>query len=174
MGLEDGRILVKRQDGRPIGTAYGYEAARLVQEHFVNAAFAESIGKHMQVNQVPDVRDEPPEASDPATAARRALVGHRGPVYCVSFSWDHRWLVSGSQDGDIRMWDLASGRCVAVYKGHSGPVWAVQHLHMGTSAWFASASSDRTARIWRTDSTSPVRLLVGHVGDVEVRGHSDP
>jgi WD40 repeat protein len=46
-------------------------------------------------------------------ASGRQLVtlrGHTGPVYCVAFSPDGKRLVTGSQDGTLRVWDLAAAQ----------------------------------------------------------------
>ena len=35
---------------------------------------------------------------------------------------DGRCVVSGSTDGTLKVWDVATGECVATLKGHSGHV----------------------------------------------------
>ena len=37
------------------------------------------------------------------------LEGHQGPVRCVAYSRDGRWLVSGDEEGKVRLWNLAHG-----------------------------------------------------------------
>ena len=39
-----------------------------------------------------------------------ALVGHEGEVYCLDFSPDGNWLLSGGQDKMVRLWDLKTGK----------------------------------------------------------------
>jgi WD40 repeat protein len=38
----------------------------------------------------------------------RSFRGHTGPVTSVAFSRDGRLLISGSQDGTVKVWDLTS------------------------------------------------------------------
>ncbi len=47
----------------------------------------------------------------------KELVGHSGPVYAVSFSPDRTFLLSGSEDGAIRLWSMQTWTCLVIYKG---------------------------------------------------------
>ena len=72
------------------------------------------------------------------------LHGHTGPVYALDFTADKRLLLSGSGDGNVRLWSPALGVGLAALRGHMLPVWDVQSCPRG---WLlASASADRTAR----------------------------
>lgn len=100
------------------------------------------------------------------------LIGHSGPVYSVAFDPTYgsaappKHMLSSSQDGSVRLWDLEQHRNLVVYKGHSDPVWDVQWAPLGV--YFATASRDRTARLWITDRIAPVRIFAGHLSDVDV------
>ena len=39
----------------------------------------------------------------------RVIRGHSGPVYSVAFSPDGKWIVSGSGDKLVKIWDAATG-----------------------------------------------------------------
>jgi small GTP-binding protein len=54
--------------------------------------------------------------------------------------------VTGSFDRTARVWDLASGRCLATLEGHAGEVLCVAVTPDGSRA--VTGSSDRTARVW--------------------------
>ncbi|GAA4520151.1 hypothetical protein GCM10023191_096660 [Actinoallomurus oryzae] len=86
--------------------------------------------------------DEPdsPRAADsvPKVASKR-----------VRFTPDGRFAVSGGTDATVRIWDLATGRCLSTLDGHKGEVTAVV---VGADAGFAlSASMDGTVRRWELD-----------------------
>jgi transcription initiation factor TFIID subunit 5 len=106
-----------------------------------------------------DFLDDQPEQS-------KTLIGHCGPVYETSFSPDNSHLVSCSEDGTVRLWNLHTWTNVVCYKGHMNPVWSVQFSPLGY--YFATASHDRTARLWSTDHIYPLRLFAGHLSDVDV------
>ena len=38
------------------------------------------------------------------------LMGHRGPVLCMDYSTSFRCILSGSEDGTARLWDLRSAK----------------------------------------------------------------
>lgn len=95
----------------------------------------------------------------------RVLLGHSGPVTAVSFSPDHTYLLSSSEDATIRLWSLLTWTNVVCYKGHCFPIWDVKFSPHGF--YFASCGHDRTARLWSTDSYQPLRVFTGHVSDVD-------
>jgi WD40 repeat protein len=67
----------------------------------------------------------------------------------VRFSPDGRFAISGGSDASVRIWELATGRCLRVLDGHDGAVSAVA---ISTDARFAlSASMDGTVRRWELD-----------------------
>lgn len=94
------------------------------------------------------------------------LYGHNGPVYSVEWTPCSKFILSGSEDGTIRLWSGQLKRDIAVYRGHNYPIWSVSSCSLGH--YFASGSHDRSARIWSTDRIYPLRILGGHLADVDV------
>src|SRR5262245_43324776 len=72
---------------------------------------------------------------DVATAKEKAsLKGHAGPVFSVAFSPDGTLLASGcgtfasngqAGAGEVKIWDVATGKEKLTLKGHMAVVWAV-------------------------------------------------
>lgn len=94
------------------------------------------------------------------------LVGHSGAVYSVDWTNCARFVLSGSEDGTVRLWSSTAQADLVAYKGHNYPVWSVGFAPLGH--YFASGSHDRSARIWVTDRVYPLRVLAGHLADVDV------
>jgi WD40 repeat protein len=46
-------------------------------------------------------------------------------VWSVCFSKDNKLVVSGSDDKTLRLWDLATGKCIKTLEGHSNGVLSV-------------------------------------------------
>ena len=68
--------------------------------------------------------------------------------------------LSASDDKTLRLWDLASGQCLRVLKGHS--VCSVKHVAVLPYGRALSASSDYTLRFWDLASGECLRVLEGH------------
>ncbi len=54
-----------------------------------------------------------------------ALTGHEWIVTCAAFSPDGKNLATGSQDGTVRIWDLANRTATAVLRVGPSAVWSV-------------------------------------------------
>ena len=81
-----------------------------------------------------------------AAAARRILSGHTGSVDSAAFSPDGKLVVTASDDGTARIWDVASGRSLHTLSGHTDYVDSVAFSPDGKLV--VTASDDGTARIW--------------------------
>lgn len=66
-----------------------------------------------------DLRDPEPVSMIPAAH------GERGEATCIAGASEHDWVVTGGTDSTVRLWDLASARCIAVGQGHSQAVLGV-------------------------------------------------
>jgi len=76
-----------------------------------------------------------------------ALLAHVSPVESAAFSADGTRIVTASNDKTARVWDVASGRMLALLEGHTGPVnWAV---FSADGSRVITASDDYAARVWR-------------------------
>lgn len=71
----------------------------------------------------------------------------RGAVMSIAFSPYGHYLASGSRDGFIKLWDVASGRELHTLVGHTSSVNSVAFSPDGR--FLASGSSDETIKIWK-------------------------
>jgi WD40 repeat protein len=72
------------------------------------------------------------------------LKGHVGGVNCVAACDTSGLVVTGGDDGTVRVWDATSMACVATLRGHTSYIVSVAIV--GKMA--VSASSDGTSRAW--------------------------
>ncbi|MCK4441122.1 MAG: hypothetical protein KAU90_03895, partial [Sulfurovaceae bacterium] len=54
------------------------------------------------------------------------FIDKRNPVNAVDISHNDRYIVSASDDNNIRLWDRKSGRLLKLFRGHCDRVLAVK------------------------------------------------
>ena len=82
----------------------------------------------------------------------------------MSYSPDGLRIVSGSEDGTVRVLDAASGASLAVLSGHKSGFTYVSYSPDGTR--IVSGSCDNTVRVWDAESGAGLSVLHGHEGFV--------
>lgn len=79
----------------------------------------------------------------------RTFQGHAARVASVAGSSDGLYLLSGSDDKTVKLWDISSGVCLCTFDGHEGAVTSVAFSPDCT--YVVSASRDATVRVWTLD-----------------------
>src|SRR5208337_4535133 len=77
----------------------------------------------------------------------RERLPHKRPVWAVAFAPDGKLVLTGSDDGTARLWDVASGRLTATLE-HGGLVRSVAFASDGKAVLIGSDNG--TARLWDT------------------------
>jgi WD40 repeat protein len=67
-------------------------------------------------------------------------------VWTIALSPDGKKVVSGSDDGGVRLWDIDTGKVIAKWMVHTKKVESVCWSQDGQRV--VSGSSDGTARVW--------------------------
>jgi WD40 repeat protein len=70
------------------------------------------------------------------------------------------WLASAGHDGEVRIWDPATGTIRHTLTGHTGRVAALAVAPNGS--WLASAGHDGEVRIWDPATGTIRHTLTGH------------
>ncbi|HEX2120633.1 MAG TPA: DUF4062 domain-containing protein [Thermoanaerobaculia bacterium] len=87
--------------------------------------------------------------------------GHSGPVNALGTDPAGRWLVTGGEDGTLRVW--RPGAEIAAEQGATEHAAQVNGLAAGAGgATFVSASEDGTAKVWRSSDGALIATLRGH------------
>ncbi|RPD67392.1 WD40 repeat-like protein [Lentinus tigrinus ALCF2SS1-7] len=73
-------------------------------------------------------------------------------------------VVSGGCDKELRVWDVRSGYCIYVLRGHTSTIRCLKVLHGRPIA--VSGSRDRTLRVWDIQRGRLLRILEGHTQSV--------
>jgi WD40 repeat protein len=88
------------------------------------------------------------------------LTGHQGGVLSVAVTPDGRYIVSGSLDQTVRVWERDTGKEVQKLTGHQDWVRSVAVTPDGR--YIVSGSNDETVRVWERDTGKEVQKLTVH------------
>jgi WD40 repeat protein len=91
------------------------------------------------------------------TRENQQLGKHGNSVSCLTFSPDGRFLISGSWDSTVRIWDMATRGEVRTLRGHTKAVWTVGISKDGRL--LASGGADKTIRIWDFKTGAEIKSL---------------
>ncbi|RMZ82128.1 hypothetical protein DV737_g2189, partial [Chaetothyriales sp. CBS 132003] len=80
-----------------------------------------------------------------------------------------KYMLTSSLDATIRLWEVASGRCIRTYFGHVEGVWAIA----ADTLRMVSGAHDRTVKVWDPRSGKAEKTFAGHTGPVTCIGLSD-
>jgi len=80
--------------------------------------------------------------------AKRRLKGHSHYVQDVAISSDGQFALSGSWDGNLRLWDLNTGATTRRFVGHTKDVLSV--AFSADNRQIVSGSRDKSIKLWNT------------------------
>ena len=79
------------------------------------------------------------------------LTGHADGVKSIMISPNGRILISASEDGKIKLWNLKTTECLLTLAGHP---YGVKNLAISPDGeCFASGGGDGTIKLWSLDGT---------------------
>jgi WD40 repeat protein len=89
---------------------------------------------------------------------------YEGEVRSVAISPDGKTIVSGSEDGTVRLWDKAGNAIGQPFQGHKGEVRSVAFSPDGKT--IVSGGQDGTIRLWDKAGNAIGQPFQGHKGEV--------
>ncbi|MBB5076383.1 serine/threonine protein kinase [Nonomuraea endophytica] len=84
---------------------------------------------------------------NPASPGQPTELPDQGRLNALTFSADGSLLATCAENGEIYLWDGATGAAAATLTGHTGAVRFAAFNHDGTT--LASCAEDGTARVWQ-------------------------
>ena len=92
------------------------------------------------------------------------LSNHSSSVNSVVFSLNGTFLVSGSSDRTISLWDIQTGGVIRTFHGHTSRVYSVS-ISLDCTM-IASGSFDHTIHLWDAQTGECHCIIQGHSGGV--------
>lgn len=76
----------------------------------------------------------------------KTLTGHMSAVTCICYHPYGEFLVSGSSDTNMKIWDVRHKKCVVTYKGHDKELTCARFTPDGTCC--ATSGKDGMLTLW--------------------------
>ncbi|MEH2311483.1 MAG: hypothetical protein V7K35_08790 [Nostoc sp.] len=99
---------------------------------------------------------------------RNTLEGYNDSVTCVNFSPDGEKLVSGSEDGTVKLWNR-NGKEIKTFKAHDQKITSISFSP--DSQKFVSGSEDKTIKLWSLNGKE-IQKFAGHTEGITSVGFS--
>ena len=80
-----------------------------------------------------------------------------------------KYILTSALDSTIRLWEVATGRCIRTLFGHVEGVWALG----ADTLRIVSGAEDRMVKVWDPRTGKCDRTFTGHQGPVTCIGLSD-
>ncbi|KAK9426931.1 WD40-repeat-containing domain protein [Lipomyces doorenjongii] len=95
------------------------------------------------------------------TSSHVSFAGHgRNIVNCLEFNAD--WIITGSDDCSINVYDTLTTNLHATLRGHRGGVWALGFI----GKTLVSGSIDSTVRVWDIERGKCIHVFSGHTSSI--------
>lgn len=88
------------------------------------------------------------------------FTGHESAVTCLCITSDNSYILSGSDDNTIRIWNIETMAQVGLLLGHNDSVTGLKVTF--DSRYCISTSKDTTVRIWNLQTQRIYKVLHGH------------
>jgi WD40 repeat protein len=112
---------------------------------------------------------------DVATGTELFALKQTGYTAALAVSPDGRWIVSGSDGNEVKVWNAAIGELVNSLPGHEGPITAARFSSDGR--WLATGDDRGRGRLWKFDpqiqAWYPINWLDGHSRTITALAFAD-
>ena len=100
----------------------------------------------------------------PSTLKQTFAPAHKGPINVARYSSTGRYLLTGSSDRTVRLWNASTAEHIKAYTEHRHHVSALDVS--ANNSRFVSGGADKSVLVWDVASGSVVRRFNGWVGEV--------
>lgn len=76
------------------------------------------------------------------------------------------YLLSGSADTDIYVWDCVTWSCTYILTGHKSPITSLTYMFHASQMLIISTSKDTLVKVWDTSTQACVQTLIGYRSEI--------
>ena len=153
--------------------------SEIVGGKFINTNFQDSNFRQVKLN--PSVLPKAIinfKVLESIEQGKSSFSGHSKPITCIKFSPEGHFLVTGSEDRTLRIWEARSGHTLVVLEGHSDIIFAIAISE--DSSEIVSGGRDGTVRLWDAVTGNSMQIFteiqgkgVGLVSSVAITSSKD-
>ncbi|MFN6477929.1 NB-ARC domain-containing protein [Nostoc sp. DedQUE07] len=135
--------------GQLLGRLLGFESSEI-----------QVLLTQAQECKTPSLLPQTASLAPPGGSLVRILEGHSYWVNTVALTPDGKYVISGSRDKTLKVWDWQTGEQLRTLVGHSDSVYSLALTPDGK--YVISGSVDNTLKVWDWQTGEQLRTLVGH------------
>lgn len=98
--------------------------------------------------------------NDKSTIEFQVQIGHGDEITEVAYGPNGNYVLSGSYDSTMKLWEVSTGRMVRTFRGHEDIIDSVAFGPKGSVA--LSGSRDNTMKLWDLKTGRALHTFIGH------------
>ncbi|MBD2354613.1 hypothetical protein H6G41_08210 [Tolypothrix sp. FACHB-123] len=114
----------------------------------------------VQQCKTPSLLPQTANLTPPGGSLVRTLVGHSDSVKALALTSDGKYVISGSDDNTLKVWNWQTGELLRTLNNHSSSVQALALTSDGK--YVISGSDDNTLKVWNWQTGELLRTLNGY------------
>ncbi|MDZ8139915.1 MAG: WD40 repeat domain-containing protein, partial [Nostoc sp. DedQUE04] len=120
--------------------------------------------KQSQSQPQPWFRPLIPSLDPPGRTLLRTLTGHSSSVDAITVTSNGKYIISGSNDKTLKVWDLEIGKEISSFTGHTDKINTI--VVTPDDKLLISGSSDKTIKVWNLETKQQIFIFEGHIEQI--------
>ncbi|OMJ68058.1 hypothetical protein SteCoe_34602 [Stentor coeruleus] len=170
ISLEQLDLMIEEYEAFSKLEAFGIQDIMLAEDFlkrqlvFEYPSFTKVEGILIKNSKIIKTYGEPPNESLLSSKYNLYIQSHTDTISSLAISNNNQFLVSGSSDKTVRLWNILEKKQIFIYKGHTGIVTSVAISN--NNEFIISGSIDTTLRVWNFYEKKSKAILKGHSSEV--------
>jgi WD40 repeat protein len=146
-------------DGEGVITLTDVESLRILHQVKASEKSARTIVSNERTGEVAiGFSDNYIRVFDEKLGMKLEWAAHGNSVFTLKYTPDQRFLISGSRDARLKVWDVASGyKQVEEIVAH---MYAINHLEFSPDGkHFVTCSMDKSIKVWSTEELKLLKVI---------------
>lgn len=98
-----------------------------------------------------------------------SIVAHACDIYCLIYIENSKWIISGSKDRTIKIWNTINGELISELLGHSEAIISLGEVKK--KSWIVSGSDKGIIKLWNLSTMFCLKTIEAHTGSIRCLGY---